>query len=65
MAAGLGVSVMPGLAVRHPLPGVAVRPLASGAPARRIFAAYPVDGFRSPALTAMLETLQLAAKDLR
>ncbi len=65
VAAGLGVSVIPGLAVRHPLPGVAVRPLASGAPARRIFAAYPVDGFRSPALTAMLETLQLAAKDLR
>ena len=40
-AAGLGVSVIPGLAVAHPLPGVAVRPLASGAPLRRICAAWP------------------------
>ena len=39
VAAGLGVSVIPGLAVAHPLPGVAVRRLASGAPSRRISAA--------------------------
>jgi DNA-binding transcriptional LysR family regulator len=35
-AAGLGVAVIPGLAVARPLPGVEVRALRSIAPSRRI-----------------------------
>jgi DNA-binding transcriptional LysR family regulator len=62
VAAGLGVSVIPGLAVRHPLPGVAVRPLAAAAPARRISAAWPVDGYRGPTLAAMVDCLRLSAQ---
>ena len=62
VAAGLGVSVIPGLAVAHPLPGVAVRQLASGAPARRISAASVPGGYRGPAFTTMIESLCAAAE---
>jgi DNA-binding transcriptional LysR family regulator len=62
VAAGLGVSVIPGLAVAHPLPGVEVRTLASGAPVRHISAARPPDGYHGPAVTAMLDSLRAAAK---
>jgi DNA-binding transcriptional LysR family regulator len=65
VAAGLGVSVIPGLAVAHPLPGVAVRQLISGAPERHISAAWPIDGYRGPTLTTMVESLQLTAKGMR
>lgn len=63
VAAGLGVSVIPGLAVMHPLPGVTVRPLAS-APVRRICAAWPTDGYQGPALSAMVECLRLTAREM-
>ena len=62
VAAGLGVSVVPGLAVTHPLPGVAVRTLAEGAPVRRVAAARPRDGYHGPAVTAMIECLCAAAE---
>lgn len=65
VAAGLGVSVIPGLAVMHPLPGVAVRPLISGAPVRHISAAWPIDGYQGPTLTAMVDSLRNAAEGLR
>lgn len=65
VAAGLGVSVIPGLAVEHPLPGVAVRQLDGPAPVRRICAAWPTDGYQGPTITAMLECLQLTAEELR
>jgi DNA-binding transcriptional LysR family regulator len=61
VAAGLGVAVIPGLAVAHPRPGVEVRPLGADAPVRRIAAARPHDGYRGPAVTAMLECLRSAA----
>jgi DNA-binding transcriptional LysR family regulator len=61
VAAGLGVSVIPGLAVAHPLPGVEVRPLAANAPVREICAARPRDGYRGPAVSAMLDSLIWAA----
>jgi molybdate transport repressor ModE-like protein len=64
VAAGLGVSLIPGLAVVHPLPGVVVRELRSGAPVRRISAARPRDGYRGPAVGAMLESLRVAAAAL-
>lgn len=64
VAAGLGVSVIPGLAVMHPLPGVAVRQLTSAAPVRRICAAWPVGGYESSTLDAMVECLRLTAQDM-
>jgi DNA-binding transcriptional LysR family regulator len=64
VAAGLGVSLIPGLAVAHPLPGVEVRTLRSGAPVRVISAARQPDGYRGPAATAMLESLRVAASEL-
>lgn len=63
VAAGLGVSVIPGLAVAHPLPGVAVRQVTS-APMRRICAAWPSDGYQGPTFRAMVQCLQLTARDL-
>jgi DNA-binding transcriptional LysR family regulator len=64
VAAGLGVSVIPGLAVKHPLPGVAARQIASAAPVRRICAAWPVDGYRGPTLQAMVDSLRHTAQEL-
>jgi DNA-binding transcriptional LysR family regulator len=61
VAAGLGVSVLPGLAVTHPLPSVEVRTLGAGAPVRHISAARPRDAYRGPAVTAMLDSLRAAA----
>ncbi len=43
VAATLGVAVVPGLAADHPLPGVAVRDLATTAPVRRISVAHRSD----------------------
>ena len=59
-AAGAGVSVIPGLAVQHPLPGVQIRTLASP-PVRQISVARPAHGFRSPASLTMLAALKTAA----
>jgi DNA-binding transcriptional LysR family regulator len=56
-AAGLGVAVVPGLAVAHPLPGIVALPLAD-APVRRISAARPRDGYRGASVAAMLECLR-------
>jgi DNA-binding transcriptional LysR family regulator len=64
VAAGLGVSVIPGLAVAHPLPGVEVRTLRSGAPVRRISAARPRDAYQGPAVTAMLDSLRVTTQAL-
>jgi DNA-binding transcriptional LysR family regulator len=62
VAAGLGVALVPGLAVAHPLPGLEVRTLRSGAPVRRISAARPRHGYDGPAVNAMLESLRGAAR---
>ncbi len=64
VAAGLGVSVIPGLAVKYPLPGVAARQLASSAPTRRICAAWPIDGYQGPTHSAMIDSLRFAAEDM-
>jgi DNA-binding transcriptional LysR family regulator len=61
VAAGLGVAVVPGLAAAHPLPGLEVRQLASGAPVRRISVARPRDGYRGPAVRTMIDSLRAAA----
>ena len=59
-AAGAGVSVIPALAVQHPLPGVQIRTLASP-PVRQISVARRAHGFRSPASLTMLDALKTAA----
>ncbi len=64
VAAGLGVSVIPGLAVVHPLPGLAVRKLSTGAPRRRISAARPRDAYHGAAVVAMIDSLRRAAQAL-
>jgi DNA-binding transcriptional LysR family regulator len=65
VVAGLGVSVVPGLAAAHPMPGLEVRVLGAGAPVRRISAARPRDGYNGPAVTGMLESLRVAVGGLR
>ena len=64
VAAGLGVSVIPGLAVVHPLPGLVVRKLSSGAPRRHIFAARPRDAYHGVAVVAMIDSLRRASQAL-
>ncbi len=63
VAAGLGVSVIPGLAVIHLLPGVVACQVVD-APVRRICAAWPRDGYRGPTLSAMVDCLRLSAERL-
>jgi len=65
VAAGLGVSVIPGLAVKHPLPGVVVRSLAAGAPIRHTSAARPRDAYQGRAVASMLDSLRAAAQALQ
>lgn len=64
VAAGLGVSVIPGLALAHPLPGLVVRTLGPDAPVRHISAARPRDAYHGPAVAAMLDSLRTAAEGL-
>ena len=64
VAAGLGVSVIPGLAVVHPLPGLAVRKLSSGAPRRHISAARPRDAYHGAPVVAMIDSLRRASHAL-
>ena len=61
-AAGLGVAVIPGLAVAHALPNVEVRHLHGIAPARHIWAARPPGPFGSQAARAMIDILLFIAK---
>jgi DNA-binding transcriptional LysR family regulator len=63
VAAGLGVAVVPGLAVTHLLPGVHVRAI-RGAPVRRISAVRRRDGYHGPAVGSMLDSLRAAAGTL-
>ena len=58
VAAGLGVAVIPGLAVVNATPGVEVRRLRTGAPVRRISVAYPADEFQPPAVRTMTTILR-------
>lgn len=64
VAAGVGVSLLPRLALTTVHPGVAVRNL-SDAPARRIWAARLSEGYRSPAVDAMLQILRDVAAEFR
>ncbi|MEA2375352.1 MAG: hypothetical protein QOD53_1815, partial [Thermoleophilaceae bacterium] len=57
VAAGVGVALIPGLALISERADVVIRPL-SGKPFRQILAATLADGYRSPATTEMLSLLQ-------
>jgi DNA-binding transcriptional LysR family regulator len=61
VAAGLGVAVIPGLALAQPRASVEVRSLGADAPVRHIEAVRAHDGHRSPAVSAMLDCLRAAA----
>jgi DNA-binding transcriptional LysR family regulator len=58
VAAGLGVAVIPGLAVARAPAGVEVRQLRVGAPVRRISVAYPDSAFQPPVVHEMIAILQ-------
>lgn len=58
VAAGVGVALVPELALGEDVPGVVVCPLRLSTPHRRIGLAVSVKGYRSPAFTAMLDALE-------
>jgi DNA-binding transcriptional LysR family regulator len=63
VAAGVGVSMLPRLALSAVHPGVVVRHLPPGALVRRIWAARLASGYRSPACEAMLQILHDVAEE--
>jgi DNA-binding transcriptional LysR family regulator len=64
IAAGLGVSLLPALALRSARrDDVAVR-IVAGEPSRTVEVVMPVADRRPPAMTAMLVALRAAAEDL-
>jgi DNA-binding transcriptional LysR family regulator len=65
VSAGLGVAVIPGLAVRRPLPGVVAHDLSADAPARTISAVRPRDAYQPPAGAVMIDILQAVTRPLR
>jgi DNA-binding transcriptional LysR family regulator len=62
VAAGVGVTLLPELALRTAHSGVAIRTITKPAPMRHIFAATPSDAYRSPATEAMIEVLREVAR---
>jgi len=65
VANGMGVTLMPQLALTAVHPGVAVRPIGREAPMRHIYAARLRDAYRSPATQAMLQLLVDMAEEFR
>jgi len=65
VAAGVGVTLLPRLAVSPTHPGVVSRSLGSDAPVRQVWAARLADGYRSPASEAMVQILLDVAEEFR
>jgi DNA-binding transcriptional LysR family regulator len=61
IAAGVGVSLLPALALTNVREDIVVRSLGRGAPTRKIAAATLAGRYRSPATEAMLDILSEAA----
>jgi DNA-binding transcriptional LysR family regulator len=59
VAAGLGVAVLPGLALEHPVAGIEVRPLRAHVPTRRLWAAWLPDSYPTPAAQGMTDLLAI------
>ena len=57
VAAGMGVALVPELALAARQPDLEVRPVAPEAPTRRVWATALAEGSRSPATVAMIEVL--------
>ena len=65
VAAGVGVALIPRLALTHVHPGIVVRALAPRPPTRRVVAATIAAAEVSPAAATMIEILANAAKRYR
>jgi molybdate transport repressor ModE-like protein len=65
VAAGVGVALLPQLAVRVAHPGTESRPVAEGNLVRKIYAAVPREAYHSPATNAMIEVLKGIAKEFQ
>jgi DNA-binding transcriptional LysR family regulator len=65
VAAGLGVALLPGLALGAPHPGVVVRPVREPRPVRHIHAVVRAGRARQPAVLTMVQALHAAAKARR
>ncbi|MFC7532497.1 LysR family transcriptional regulator [Actinoplanes sp. GCM10030250] len=65
VAAGLGVAVIPGLAVARAPAGVEVRQIRVGAPVRRISVAYPDSAYQPPVVSEMISILEGVTRRLR
>jgi len=65
VAAGMGVTIYPRLALNPLHPGVVARPLGPDAPVRRIWTAMLRGGYRSPACEAMSQILRDVAEEFR
>jgi DNA-binding transcriptional LysR family regulator len=65
VANGMGVTLMPQLALTAVHPGVAVRPVGPDAPVRRIHAARLREAYQSPATAAMVQLLADTAEEFR
>jgi DNA-binding transcriptional LysR family regulator len=65
VAAGVGVSLLPHLALSAVHPGVVARSLGRAAPIRRIWAARQKGAYRSPASEAMVQILCDVAEEFR
>jgi DNA-binding transcriptional LysR family regulator len=63
IAAGVGVGLIPDLALLSVRDDIAIRDLGPQAPARRIFAASIAGGYTAPATGAMLEILREVGQD--
>jgi DNA-binding transcriptional LysR family regulator len=63
VAAGVGVALIPGLALVSERPDVVIRSVGSKPPTRKILAVALADGYRSPAVAEMLELLKAIAVD--
>ena len=65
VAAGLGVALVPGLAVEAPLPGTTVVRVHGAVPSRRVVAVRPEDAFPAPAGQAMVDALVTSTRRYR
>jgi DNA-binding transcriptional LysR family regulator len=65
VANGMGVTLMPKLALTAVHPGVVVRPLGREAPMRHIYAARLRDAYSSPATQAMVQLLADTAEEFQ
>jgi len=63
VAAGVGVALIPQLALSPVRPDVVIRSLGPRGPVRRVFAATPRSAAASPAVATMLDVLRAAATD--